>query len=167
MSSSLLARNIEFLRRGLGLSIPELSDITDVDPIVIYKLEQLKESDDFESEVESLLILSDYFMVLLSDLIWTDLATESSLVKPDLLALQNEFGHGPEIDRKPFRMSIIALKTVLEDCEEKSIETLTRMLLNQVQKINQMKKVYFRKRQKGIIERNDFFEPPNESDKDA
>jgi len=157
-----LPANLKFLREGVGLTIQELSDIVNVDPIDIYRYETEQTSYVQTSleKMDDLVKVCHYFLVYLEDMILTDLQIEV-FDKKMFYALKDELLREAEIDRRTYSKRLLeAFKEDNSETEETEEERIrvAKTLLMQIQKTYRITQQYYHLRAKGLIPKNGFFE---------
>ena len=153
-----IAKNIQYLIKGVGLTIAEFAALLDLDPVDLYlasKAGYLYDQFD-KTETKCLLSVCNYFTVKLDDLVLSDIEADHILPANHFDLLKNEL-NGEEFDRKPFRNKVFEDIYLLEQIDNvtERIEGMRKTLLI-TQSLYRYKKRYDNGRAKGVIEKNDF-----------
>lgn len=114
------AKNIRFLRNGIGLSIENLCDILEIDPIDMYLFERDGFSFDSVIHLRQLIALCDYFTIPLEDIIYADIEVAGSIADNLFESLKNEV-NGVRFNRKAFRKTYLQADSSYVN-DEKTIE---------------------------------------------
>lgn len=134
-----VSKNLKFLRESAGITIEKLSELTGVDPIMIWELEEDR-IDVNRSNVEELIYISNFYKYPLDVIHLDDI--EASGIKP-------------EIDQMSLDQKITEDDTNFIGVTR---ETAMRKLLKSIQRLNIIQKKYDDLRAADLIPPIDFFE---------
>lgn len=152
-----LSKNLNFLRNAVGLTINQLAEITETDPITIFQIEDNFSVFDLKDYAIMMTDIANYFSIKLDDFFYSDIEEEKLISADWIQKLIDEKNTGKMASRKEFNKSLL-LEEITELTDNCSEEDTCRNLLKLIQKSTRMKNRYDRLRDAGKIDRIDFLE---------